>query len=410
MQENVGFTPVPEDFPISVRLPEGAIADSIVNDASASSRPGDLVNQASTEQGWADYFAKQAVVNMPVPLNEILEITTVRNYATPSTSERPIVWRTRDHFFGLDGSEKRDAARLLGETFIDCRVHFVANATAEDLAFAKAAVRMKPEGGPASHAEIVAANASVAGIYTFNRPTMFTNHHGGLRIPGRHNSEAKDNLVNALSKGLGKDRKTILRYLNHSAYLENDILGALADACVVKGFFEEIHKAKIAIINYLTGRNLEPTQIASQVSEAVRAIFDDYQAKSGKLDQEFIKSVVGRFTGDAASAEQQGPEAQTPDAHDHNENAASNTGFNEEDLSVESLLQPSDDPGPFAQRKDRVIERLSFFAAQAVDIKDAEDFNNLARDMLTYAYQLNSELLPHDLDTILEELRAASLG
>jgi len=410
MQENVGFTPVPEDFPISIRLPEGPVADSIQSDASASSRPGDLVNQESPEEVWADYFAKQAVINMPVPLSEIREITGVRSYATPSTSDRPIVWRTLDAWYGLDALEITDAARLLGETFIECRVHFVANATAEDLAFGKVATRTLPEGGPASHAEIVAANASVAAIYTSNRPMMFTNLHGGLRIPGQHNSEAEDNLVNALCKGLGKDRKTVLRYFNHSAYLENDILGALADARVVKSFFEAIHKAKTAIINYLTGRNLEPTQIASQVSEAVRAIFDDYQAKSGKLDQEFVKGVVARFTGDAASAEQQGPEAQTPDAHDHSENEGSNTGSNEQALSLESLPEPSDDPGRFAQRKDRVIERLSFFAAQAVDIKDAEDLNNLARDMLTYAYQLNSELLPHDLETILEELRAARLA
>jgi hypothetical protein len=62
------------------------------------------------------------------------------------------------------------------------------------------------------------------------------------------------------------------------------------------------------------------------------------------------------------------------------------------------------------QKKDELTDRLSTLASQTMDATDNAGLQNVARDVLIYGFALCSEMLPQELETLLEELRAANLG
>jgi hypothetical protein len=420
MNENFEFQPLPETWPISQTLPDSLVDDS-VQESEGSSRPGDMPDESPLTEDWADYFAKEAVVNMRVPTNAIRPVPGVDDFTTPTTSDRPIVWRTEDAWYGLDGMNIVHAAIQAGCPHIESRVHFIANCTEEDLAFGKAAMRMKPEGGPASYAELIAASASVAGIYTLNRPSMFRNHHGGLRVPGQNSSQADDDLVNAMCRRLGRGRKTILKNLNHCEFLESAILGRLAAERVGKGFFQSIQQAKNKIVAKLISRGLEAAEIAAQVSEAVGMLLDDFLENGGKIEQETIDSIVALYTADPIGAGQQEPEAeQEPEAQPQATPEAEPEPETEPQQQPEPAPAAPHDDGPalehqevlqLEEKKDEVTNRLSDLASQATTVTDNTGMKTLACSLLTYAVTLcRTELSPQEFDEVMEELRAGHLG
>jgi len=420
MNENLEFeTSLAMPMPEILKIPND---DDVAADPGPA-LPGALVDELPSTDDYAEYFAKALVLDELILIEKIQQIHQIPYYRTPTTSDLPIVLVNREGIYCLDGPDKIEAARKSGASSMKCRAIFK-DCSSAMLPFEKGAMRMKTPGGYASQAELVEIVVCVAADYTFNHPQMFTNRNGGVRIKGQHNTQAEDNLINALSNGLGKDQRTVRKYLNHGEYLDFSILKELADAQVPKNFFEGIQKAKGQIVQILQGRGLENSEIVTQISEAFRTILIDYRAKDNKLDQVTLKTVVTQFTAPApeppapepAAPEQQPPVATggnienevTPAATDTRDQAANN----EEPPAVsndESLLEPSD-TGRFEQRQDRVIETTSMFAAQAVDATDNEDLNDLARDILTFGFDLCSELLPHDLETIMEDLKAAYLG
>ena len=366
---------------------------STIPEAQGSREPC-LTTQAAED--FTEYFAKEAEVNMDVPVGDIRTIPDIPDYTTPTLSPRPIVLRTQDDWYCLDGWEKIGAARLEGSRSIKCRVIFKADCTAEDKAFEKVAMRTRTQGGDASHAEKTAATARLAAIYTNNRPDMFTNPHGGIRIPGQHTADAEDNLVGTLSNGLGKRSKTIKKYLNHAEYLNADTLKELAEALVPKSFFEVIQKAKGRIVENLQAIEISNEEIATTISRAVRTILAGYLENNNKLDAKAIEDVVNGIIEPVTQPGQQ-EDPQPPDQVSSPDDQ--NTPRPE-----------ANSPEQLEGKKTELTTRLSDLASAATAINSDEGLKSLARNILKYGVQLCSELLPEDLESIIEESKAARRG
>jgi hypothetical protein len=90
-----------------------------------------------------------------VAIADIQLCPIIPDYKTPTLSTQPIVVRTPDACFCIDGWHYIEQAKADGHSTIRCHIYLVAHHSIIELAIRKAAIRVMPHGGKCSYAELV---------------------------------------------------------------------------------------------------------------------------------------------------------------------------------------------------------------------------------------------------------------
>jgi hypothetical protein len=253
---------------------------------------GDLMDDSGQPGDDTQLFQRSAVIDLELPIGEIRRIEEIHDYRLPSMSPIPIVLKTPDAIHCLDGWRMVEVARERGEESIQCRVNFIAECSADDLAFQKVAVRTRTQGGIATYSEMVANTAKLQELLLLSAPGLVTNSHGGSRDQG----DEQDSLPGEIARRLGKERKTILQYLSHSKYLNEQTLHQLVEIDAPKKFFENIHGAKRQIIAALQEQFTPEAEITARVSEAVAEMLTAYTSDRPNFTNA-MSEILLRYTG-----------------------------------------------------------------------------------------------------------------
>lgn len=239
--------------------------------------------------------------------HQIEEVTSVSDYFSSSTLTIPLIGKAPNGYFCLDGWSRIERAKADNQTEILCIVKYYERKLDDnDLALEKAAHRMKPEGGLAPYVEKVAKTGQLHDKLFVEAENPIVYEHGGRRVSGGSTGNREDDVIGVLCARLGKDRKTILKYLNHYEYVEDSLFDTLIMANATKSFFEtaEPHKRrqKLKLEEELFKGDMTDEEKEAAKQEITRLI-------SEKLDGWFIEfqdtgSISTSTEGEEGEAEQ----------------------------------------------------------------------------------------------------------
>jgi hypothetical protein len=202
-----------------------------------------------------------------------LEITSIQpcpiipDYKEPTASTLPIVVQTPAASFCIDGWHFIEQAKAADRSTIRCHISHIAQHSDTELAIRKSAIRVMPQGGKCSHAELVRNTHHLyqALFDTLDDLVLFS--HGGDRRGVSFTSSQENNIRLVLAIRLGKSQTTINKYLQHGDSLNDAALGALIDAGAPKVFFEAFQTQKQVEVAALNAEQKDDTAIVEAISK-----------------------------------------------------------------------------------------------------------------------------------------------
>ena len=198
---------------------------------------------------------------------QIQPFTAIPDFKTPTASVYPIVIRTPSKgCFCLDGWGLIEEARQQNRPSTDCEIIHTRSDSEIDIALYKAAVRSMPIGGTCSYAEMVGNTVRLFGMLMDSGQNLETFSHGGARRGTSFTSRRDQDAIAVLEDRFGRKRKTILKQLEHGAYLNEEAQKALVEADVPKGFFEAMQQDKTALVAELKTARRPAADIINAVS------------------------------------------------------------------------------------------------------------------------------------------------
>ena len=215
-------------------------------------------------------------------VNEIVHFNLVPDYQRATGSLHPFVTKTSVGYFCLDGWPLIEMAKVENRNSLTCHVDYIEGHSEEELAIRKVALRVLPRGGTGSYAETVRNTRYLEQVLLASDKDLRVFHHGGDRRGEGFTSNKQDNVVKVLSHRLGKSVTTINQYLNHSLFLNGEILNFLADQEVRKDFFERTQPNKRVEITRMMSERLSDAEIANRISEEILEWHKEYQ-DDGKI-------------------------------------------------------------------------------------------------------------------------------
>lgn len=204
-----------------------------------------------------------------------LEIASIQpcpiipDYKTPTLSTQPIVVRTPEACFCIDGWQFIEQAEASDRSTIRCHIYSIAQHSDTELAIRKAAIRVMPQGGKCSYAELVRNTSRLYRVLqsTLDDLVLFT--HGGARRGAAFTDSRKNNIKTVLASRLGKSPTTINKYLQHGDHLNDAVMGELVNSGAPKMFFEAIQAKKQGVIIAQKSEQKDPAGIAEATSKEV---------------------------------------------------------------------------------------------------------------------------------------------
>ncbi len=222
-----------------------------------------------------------------IPVKSIEQCPLIPDYKDPTESSLPIVVRTPEAFFCIDGWNLIEQTQAAGQSNVRCHVYQIQEHSNTELAIRKVAVRTKPVGGTCCYAELVRNANLLANILMdeMENPIVFS--HGGSRRGAFFTNNREDDLREVLSERLGKDRSTINAYLNFGRCLTNEAMDALIARDTVRAFFEKAQKTnKRRWISNLESDGLDEESITNQISLKMLEWHREYQ-ETGNIKPDF---------------------------------------------------------------------------------------------------------------------------
>jgi hypothetical protein len=134
-----------------------------------------------------------------------------------------------------------------------------------------------PQGGTCSYSELV-RNAGILFkmlMTSAENPVMFS--HGGARKGASYTENKENNIRILLTNRLGRSVSTINKYLNHSEFLNSEVMQALIRAEVGKGFFEAAQPYKRKVIISLKSDQKSEDEISAAISESILSLLREFQ-------------------------------------------------------------------------------------------------------------------------------------
>lgn len=201
----------------------------------------------------------------------------IPDYQTPTLSSLPIVVRTPEACFCIDGWHYIEQAKADGHSTVRCYISEINHHSDTELAIRKAAVRVMPQGGKCSYAELVSNTQRLYRILqgTSEELELFT--HGGARRGAGFTDSRENNIRAVLANRLGKSQTTINKYLQHGAGLNDAAMEELVGAGAPKLFFEAVQVPKQTVIVAQQSEQKNPAAIAEATSKEVMQWLAEFQ-------------------------------------------------------------------------------------------------------------------------------------
>jgi len=231
-------------------------------------------------------------------IEAIEHFTGIPDYNTPPDSKYPFVVKTPSGYYCTDGWCWIEAARANGKNRITCNVKYLREHSDKELAIRKAALRVRPEAGPASYGEVVRNTDYLEREFLASNEDLKVYCHGGARKGAAFTKNTEDNVRKVLSLRLGRSVTTINQFLNHGAFLNDETLNFLAAENSPKEFFEKAQINKRAEITAMKTNRASDEKITAEISTRMLEWFKEYKA-TGKITPVWNEKETDTETGSA---------------------------------------------------------------------------------------------------------------
>jgi hypothetical protein len=225
--------------------------------------PGDSKDPLTDRYGtcWEDIAELEIASIQPCPI--------IPDYKAPTASTLPIVVQTPTASFCIDGWHFIEQAKAADRSTIRCHICHIKQHSDTELAIRKVVIRVVPQGGKCSYAELVRNTHRLYQALRETSDDLILFSHGGDRR-GIGFTDSKENNIRAvLANRLSKSQTTINKYLQHGDGLNDAALGALIDAGAPKFFFEAFQTQKQIAIVALNAEQKDDTAIVEAISKQV---------------------------------------------------------------------------------------------------------------------------------------------
>ena len=213
-----------------------------------------------------------------------IEITSIQpcpiipDYKEPTTSRLPIIVQTPISSFCIDGWHFIEQSKTAGRSTIRCHIFHIEQHSDTELAIRKVAIRVMPQGGKCSYAELVRNTYRLYRALRDTSDDLVSFSHGGDRRGADFISRRDHNIKVILSSRLGKSLKTINKYLQHGDSLNDEATQTLVDASAPKLFFEAIQAIKEVEISEAKARQKNEVEIVEHISNQVPSWLNEFQS------------------------------------------------------------------------------------------------------------------------------------
>ena len=251
--------------------------------------------------GDEDNFSSYCVTNRTtedLEIDKINHFTDLPDYQEPIDSEWPIVVRTGEDYFCLDGWSLIEGARANGMTSIKVEVDHIGRHSRTELGIRKAALRNTSRTGKLNYGEDCRNIRYTLRMVIASDVNMRLFGHGGNRISAvlKGTEESKDDdALEVLCGRFRKERASLNINLNHSEYLSDEAMNYLAEMNAKKDFFVKFQSEKTKLAKEMKKANQNDQAITMKISGLVFQRYDDHlKEKDSKGNQsDPVQAITG---------------------------------------------------------------------------------------------------------------------
>lgn len=208
-----------------------------------------------------------------LPPDQIKHFTLIPDYHLQTEADRPMVAKTPEGYFCLDGWDLVEIARTNGVTSILVDVDNIDAHSDEELCLRKMVLRLKTR-GEAVYAEIIRNTRDIYQMLLYSNEGLKEFNHGGRRDKKPLDNNRETGAAEILAHRMRKDRDTVQKHRLHCKFLSNDSINLLIEKQAKKKFFEDIQTKKRALITQLTHKGKTAIEITEIISEFIVNAFE----------------------------------------------------------------------------------------------------------------------------------------
>lgn len=205
----------------------------------------------------------------PIAIRDLQEISGIAYYEDETEASLPLVIRTPEGCFLMDGKNLVEHAKAAGEDCIFCEVDTIAVHDLTELCLRKAGIRSQTRGGRARYAELVRNAIKLESILLEGNSDLKSYAHGGRRFGEDFVGDREKDVKIVLMERLSKSRNTINNYLSHAKYISGNVMSQLIQSNKDKSFFEKFGRLKSKTVERLQEQRKTNEEITVDVSALI---------------------------------------------------------------------------------------------------------------------------------------------
>jgi len=337
---------------------------------------------------------------MEVEVKDIIHFEDIPDFYNETHADHPIVGKTPDGYFCLDGwNLVQEAVKNKLEKII-CKLYEMEKHSDTELALRKMEMRNKTEGGKAIYPETLRALSCIENKLKAENPDLEGFYHGGCRR-GLDLKKSKS-ISMLISKRTGVSVNTIRKQLGHARHINPETFELLVNEYMKvekqelskykpgRGFFENIRNSKKNLIEMMQGKNESDENITIVVSEFVAKCWSEYKV-AGEISKCKIpsKNEESDNTGSSGTTEPDNIDSPEPESTVETDNILETETGPEDTVpitfdvvkrnianSVQSIVSSIDMDKPTQELVNSVraeIERLTDLSLQLESLIPNED-------------------------------------
>lgn len=227
-----------------------------------------------------------------VSIDQLTHYDGIDDFIEPSTSIRPIVIKTPNCCYVIEGYEHVEQAIKNNKKEMTCHTYHIPTDSESEIALRKATIRMASDRGFAHFSEIARNAKKLKAIFmeTLENPISYS--HGGKRKGISYNEKNREeNVRMLLAERFGKSKSTINKYLNYTEHLNNETIEVLVQSKTTKKFYEAAASNKRRLIKNCAGQS--EAEITAQVSEKMLEWLQEFNEK-GNIKPEAFETTANQ--------------------------------------------------------------------------------------------------------------------
>jgi hypothetical protein len=245
-------------------------AEEPINECNEVQDPSGVLNTQNP-----DRFGVTARTIEIIAIENLRQVDDIDDYMDATDAYRPLVMRTPEGDYVIDGRNLVDIAMAAGETSISCEVDTVEEHNLTDLCLRKAGIRSQTRGGRARYAELVRNAMKLKRRLLSENSELNSYGHGGRRFGEGFSGDCNKDIVTILELRLSKSRNTINTYGSHSEYVSDEVMATLVQGNKDKKFFEDVGRLKSKLLQRLQEELKTQDEITTEISTLIRRCVEE---------------------------------------------------------------------------------------------------------------------------------------